>query len=376
MLSFWERESFTDYDYIVVGGGIVGCSTAYHLKTIHPEASIAILERGIFPSGASSKNAGFACFGSLTELADDLPNLGADGLVALVKKRWEGLQLLREILGTKTIDFQLNRGYELIRAKEAAVLPQMTYFNDLLLPIFGEPVFKEEPSLVDTFNFDASQVQTIVSNQFEGQIDTGKMMQAWWELCAKNSIKLFTGCEVASIDVEKGQIRVQSQQYGDVPFTAKKIAICTNAFSKRFLPDEDIEPGRGMVIVTKPIPNLKFKGVFHYDEGYFYFRNIGERLLIGGGRNLDKAGEQTENFGINEMIKQQILHDIEKLILPGQSFAIDMEWSGIMAFGKNKAPIVKKIADNTAIGVRLGGMGVAIGTQVGKEISELLTRKN
>lgn len=374
MLSFWERESFTNYDYLVIGGGIVGCSTAYHLKTIHPEASIAILERGIFPSGASSKNAGFACFGSLTELADDLPTLGEEALVKLVKKRWEGLQLLQQILGSKVIDFQSNRGFELIREKEMPVLPQMDFFNDLLKPVFGETVFKEEKSLVQTFGFDAAQVNTIVSNQFEGQIDTGKMMNAWWDLCAKRGIKLFTGCEVAKIDSENSHVVVKSEQHGEIKFSGKKIAICTNAFTKRFLPSEDIEPGRGMVMVTKPISGLRFKGVFHYDEGYFYFRNIGDRLLIGGGRNLDKAGEQTEDFGINEKIKEQILHDIERLILPNQKIEIDMEWSGIMAFGQNKAPIVKMATSNTAIGVRLGGMGVAIGTQVGKEISELLTR--
>lgn len=127
-----------------------------------------------------------------------------------------------------------------------------------------------------------------------------------------------------------------------------------------------------MVLVTDPIEKLKFKGVFHYDEGYFYFRNVGNRVLIGGGRNLDKSTEDTVEFGINPKIKLAILHDLKELILPNQDFSIDMEWSGIMAFGAIKSPIIKKISDKIAIGVRLGGMGVAIGTQVGKELHELL----
>lgn len=73
MLSFWERESLSKYDYIIVGAGIVGCSTAYHLKKKNSKAEICLIERGVFPSGASSKNAGFACFGSLTELVDVVP---------------------------------------------------------------------------------------------------------------------------------------------------------------------------------------------------------------------------------------------------------------------------------------------------------------
>ena len=46
-----------------------------------------------------------------------------------------------------------------------------------------------------------------------------------------------------------------------------------------------------------------------------------------------------------------------------------MEWSGIMAFGKNKKPIVEKISDNVVIGARLGGMGVAIGSLVGEKVA-------
>ena len=29
--------------------------------------------------------------------------------------------------------------------------------------------------------------------------------------------------------------------------------------------------------------NLKIKGSFHYEKGYYYFRNIDNRILLGGG---------------------------------------------------------------------------------------------
>jgi len=370
MLSFWERESFTNYDFIVIGGGIVGCSTAYHLKQHFKNAKIAILERGMFPSGASSKNAGFACFGSLTELADDLPNIGEDDLVKLVKKRWDGLQKLQAILGKDNIDFQANRGFELIREKEIPVLEKLDFFNGLLKDSFNADVFRNEPQLVKTFGFDES-VYTIVSNQFEGQIDTGKMISSWWKLCGELGIHIFTGVEVKSVE-ENGEVIARGPVQEEVIFNADKVAVCTNAFAHKFYPKEDINPGRGMVMITQPIDNLPFKGVFHYDEGYFYFRNVGDRLLIGGGRNLDKSTENTDQFGINDKIKSQIEKDVKEMILPKRNIAWDMEWSGIMAFGETKEPITKMVSPNLAIGVRLGGMGVAIGTQVGAEISELL----
>ena len=52
-----------------------------------------------------------------------------------------------------------------------------------------------------------------------------------------------------------------------------------------------------------------------------------------------------------------------------------MEWSGIMAFGKSKQPIIKKIGENAVLGVRLGGMGIALGSLVGKRVSEMILDK-
>ena len=71
--SYWElKEWFTNIDFTIVGSGIVGLNCALQLKKQHPHSKILILEKGILPQGASTKNAGFACFGSLSELIDDL----------------------------------------------------------------------------------------------------------------------------------------------------------------------------------------------------------------------------------------------------------------------------------------------------------------
>ncbi|ADR20029.1 FAD-dependent oxidoreductase [Marivirga tractuosa] len=373
MLSFWERESLSKYDYVIIGGGIVGCSTAYHLKKKKPKAEIAIIERGVFPSGASSKNAGFACFGSLTELVDDRKGLSDDEQLTLVEKRWKGLLALRNILGEKNIGFEDNGGFEVIRKAELPALEYLDHYNQLLRSIFKKNVYSLKPNFINEFGFNKSDIETIVSNPFEGQIDTGKMMKSWWSLCSEMSIKIITGCELKGFEEKNDYVNLNCQSGNQsVQLQANKIAICTNAFAHKWFNQEDINPGRGMVLVTDPIEKLKFKGVFHYDEGYFYFRNVGNRVLIGGGRNLDKSTEDTVEFGINPKIKLAILHDLKELILPNQDFSIDMEWSGIMAFGAIKSPIIKKISDKIAIGVRLGGMGVAIGTQVGKELHELL----
>ena len=62
---------------------------------------------------------------------------------------------------------------------------------------------------------------------------------------------------------------------------------------------------------------------------------------------------------------------MSQVILPGTNYSIEYEWSGIMGIGDTKAPIVEKLDERIAVGVRMGGMGVAIGSLIGKELSQL-----
>ena len=84
MLSFWEKNSFLNYDTIIIGGGINGLSAACAIKEKYPEQQVLILERGSWPLGASTRNAGFACFGSFSEIRDDINQNGLDKALQLI----------------------------------------------------------------------------------------------------------------------------------------------------------------------------------------------------------------------------------------------------------------------------------------------------
>lgn len=157
-----------------------------------------------------------------------------------------------------------------------------------------------------------------------------------------------------------------------INFKTQKLFIATNGFAKQFVAEE-VQPARAQVLITTPIKNLKIKGTFHLDKGYYYFRNVDNRILFGGGRNLDFKTEETAVFGQTPRIQNELEKILKEIILPNTSFEIEHRWSGIMGVGPQKKAIVKQLSDNVFCGVRLGGMGVAIGSLVGKELGELLT---
>lgn len=108
------------------------------------------------------------------------------------------------------------------------------------------------------------------------------------------------------------------------------------------------------------------------DEGFYYFRNVGNRILFGGARNLDLEGETTTRFSTTELIQNQLEKYLREIILPNQNFEIEHRWSGIMGMGSKRNPIVQQLSENVYCGVRLTGTGIAIGSLVGEELAGMV----
>jgi len=172
MLSFWEKNSFLNYDVIIIGSGILGLSVASELsekfpeKNIlilvkFPEKNILILEKGILPTGASTKNAGFACFGSLTEILADFKNKGEDETLKLVYDRLAGIEILRKRLTDEKTGYENNGGYELITEKDLSKLEEINEVNDKLKSLIGNNVFEISNEKIPEFGFDAGKVKSL-----------------------------------------------------------------------------------------------------------------------------------------------------------------------------------------------------------------------
>lgn len=373
-LSYWEIKSWlTNIDYTIVGSGIVGLSCALNLKQRFPKANILVLEKGMIPQGASTKNAGFACFGSLSEILDDLKSHSETEVLELINKRVEGLHVLRKTLGDHHINYQNNGGYELFLENDTALFNQCVSkresINKMLRPIFKADVFGLKEN---SFHFKNVKNQYIF-NRFEGQIDTGKMMEALLNKVQSKGIKILNNITVENFSEEANSLNIITSQF---EFKTSKLLIATNGFASQLMM-EKVKPARAQVLITKPIKNLHIKGTFHLDKGYYYFRNIDDRILLGGGRNLDFKGEETTVLNQTALIQNKLEELLRNTILPNTNFEIEHRWSGIMGVGSRKLSgqkkaIVKPLSNGVFCGVRLGGMGIAIGSLVGKELAELV----
>lgn len=374
-LSHWEYDSFfRNIDIAVLGSGIVGLSAAIRLKELRPSLNVALIERGALPIGASTRNAGFACFGSMTELLDDLRQRSEDEVWQLVEMRWKGLLRLRERIGDAALEYEPLGGYEIFRNFETGTFLEcadhLRDFNQKMHSITGVADTYQIASKEKSRSWGFNDVPHLIWNSLEGQIHTGSMMAAWMRLAQQHNILLLNGLHIDSIHPESDAVVLQTGAGWEMRVPA--LVVTVNGFAKRLLPDLDVQPARNQVLVTQSIPGLSLRGAFHYDRGYYYFRNVGpDRILLGGGRHLDLQGEMTDHFGTTALIREKLLGLLDEMIAPGLNARPERWWSGIMGVGAAKRPIVQKVHPRVTVAVRMGGMGVAIGTQVGEEAAAL-----
>ena len=375
MLSFWERNSLINYDYIIVGSGIVGLCTAHYIKKDFPSARVAVLERGLLPSGASTRNAGFACMGSLSELVAHANEEGTDAMALLFEQRYKGLKRLLSIIPPEQCGYHQAGSHELLFAENLAVLEHLDEFNKVLQSILGREAFLVASNRLAKMGF--ASVAALIENTGEGQLDSGLLLRSLIDLVQQQGVDIKTGCTVMQLEEQSSGVDVVCQAIGfeAISFHARNVILCTNAFTKQFLPEADVVPGRGQVLITKPLPALPFKGIFHFEEGYYYFREYQGRVLFGGGRQLDKAGETSTAFELHETIQADLLEKLHTIILPRIDFDIDMRWSGIMAFGEEKKPMVQAVSQHILVAARMSGMGVALGSEVAWQVSRLVKER-
>ena len=365
LFSYWEHHSFFGpADVVIIGAGLVGLTAALYLKQRRPTWRVVVLERGPLPSGASTKNAGFACFGSISELIEQESR---GDLQAMVAARYTGLTRLRELLGDAALDYQPVGGYELFRQGEEVLAAEcrekIDYFNALLAQVVGHThTFRDASAEGAQFGFRG--VHALLKNECEGSLDAGRMMRALLARTWAADVPVLTCCEVA--EVAAAATGHQLRLANGATVQADQVLLATNAFATELLPTLAVVPGRGQVLVTEPLPGVALLGTFHYDHGYAYFRQLPDhRILLGGGRNLNFSAEETTAPGLTLPVQQYLENLLHEVILPGQRPRVDYRWSGVMGFGPALAPIIDWVRPGMLAAVRCNGMGVALGAGTG-----------
>lgn len=366
--SYWELNNpVFQTDICVIGGGFTAVWTAWFLKQKLPKVNITLIDALTNGRAASTRNAGFLCYGSPSEVLADIETMGEDQAVELVRKRLEGLHLIKKIIPAERTEMQFHGGREFFPSSMESLWNKteknLPYLNDLLEAVIG---FK--PYSIGKAD-DPLKNGNCIHIKEEGSINPAALIYYLNKELRKKGVDIVEGTKIKKINSQGDSVNLHTDSGGI--FHAKKVLVATNGFTSSLISKiPEIRPARNSVIVLKTSSPLKLKGSYHSNEGYIYFRNVGEYLLIGGGRNWFKEKEFTESMEVRvEIVNKLIDFAKNELFHPKYDFQALMSWSGIMGVGNEKSPVFKWTDQNILVAARLSGMGVALCPLLGKKAS-------
>jgi glycine/D-amino acid oxidase-like deaminating enzyme len=366
MVSYWEQNSYLKkLDVAIVGAGLLGLWTAYELLMQNNALKITILEEGCLPSGASTRNAGFACFGSPSELLHDLETMGEHQVWNIVDMRFRGIGKMRKVLGDEKIGFEALGGYEVFEPGQALwqkVESNLGNLNKGMQAISGvAQLFFPAHGQIELQALRG--FEKMIASTGEGTVDSGQLVKCLSKKVRKLGAQIIYGASVQAIDAgNKWQELLVETAGRTAIWKARKVVVCTNGRLCRLMPALDVKPARGQILLTPPIEGLRMRGTFHAQEGYYYFRNLGNRILLGGARHTSFAAEETTELSTSEEIQQHLnafvkTHFAQAGALPKKGW---QRWAGTMAFTSNKLPLLHQQQSGVWAATCCNGMGVAL----------------
>jgi hypothetical protein len=361
-ISYWLDESLTsnnkkNYDYIIVGAGIAGLSTAYWLEKKSPYARIAVIDKFSLAYGASGRNAGFVTCGSALHFNKLYEKFGQ----TKAQEIWQFSEVNRELLLKEIIQDEANK-VDYKTTGSCTVIPDESHlgkFDNLL------KTMKTLNIAVDMIDAKTLQKEYAVKTsagaieyKHDGIIHPVKLLKKI-QSQLKNTDFIF-GEEVFKIqsDETSAQVTTQKQTY-----QSAQVFVCLNGFVSQLMPEfnEMIKPQRGQVIVTEPMPQM-IKGPCYLTQHLCYFRQLktGE-ILIGGFRNHDAENENTAHDQATEII-QHALEDFAKNYFDNTTnIKINYRWSGIMGFTPDEQMIIGAHPSRKNIHMMAGCSGHGMG---------------
>ena len=334
-LSFWHRthrDPAAEVDMAVVGGGIIGCSTAYWLHRLDPTLRIAIVEAGELAQGASGRNAGFLLQGTSTDYVTDIDHYGA----TTARRLWAFTRANRELIQEelRPAAFQLEATGSLILAGSADEEQRLHA---------SVPRMRADGAPAAFIPADDSN-RRVRGRGFGGglYVPSGAMLDpvALVRHIAKASTAAcWTHHPVVDLDTVGDAIRLETPRR---PIRASRVVLALNAYLPRLIPalGRYVRPVRAQMLATEPAADRWLPVPVYTHQGFFYVRQrLDGTVLVGGARHLHADTEVGYDDATTEALQRDLEAYLHHHFPQTRSLAVAHRWSGTMGFSPDHLPV-------------------------------------
>lgn len=385
---------------VIIGGGMTGLVTAYWLRRSGVSDVLVLEQRDGLAHGATGRNGGH-CWPSFTPFSESKLELyGREEEARLSEFKKQNFELIKEFIATHDVscDFCSHGCLELARHESEAVflkdyMEQVKATNpDLGLEWWDKEKCEQE---AHSPSFLGGLYQPTAASFYPAKVVYALAREAR----KLGGVQIMTNTPVLDITEDQPHhYRLRTANGGEV--TTSCVVHATNAWAPALVPSLAglIVPVRGQALITSPISQLRWLRNLAFDDGFQYMiqREDG-RIVLGGMRWVTPTKERDtldDSICVREISEK--LHEFLEENFPslqedkGQGvgegkipFRVEHEWTGIMAYSKDGAPLVGPLTPLAPLegGVRAGqyigagytGNGMANCFAAGKSLAEMIS---
>lgn len=297
------------FDVLVVGGGVIGCSTAYHLAK--KGAKVMVVERRSVGGQAASLTAGILAAHSESDRPDALFDFCRASLSLFPS-------LVDELTEFSGIDpeFELCGVWRVAETEEekTALLEKKRWLEERAVPV----EWQDFPRLGEVHPGLGESLGGLCCPS-DGQMNSGSWVLSLAEASRRKGVRFLD--QVPSLDFVRDRRRVAGVRTKDDVISCDKMVLTAGAWTSFLLESLRIslplEPVKGQLMVLAGVPRA-FRGPVYAGAGYLVPRADG-RLVIG-------STEERVGFDVQPTLEAQ------------RSLA---DWASRWCPGLNELPVVE-----------------------------------
>jgi len=368
--SFWQethRRRTAPYDVVVVGGGIIGCSTAYWLGRQRSALDVALVEARAVGAGASGRNAGFVLQGVHTDFRRTIEQYGERA----ARRLWHFTKDNRDLLATEL------RGSAFDWRSDGSLTVARTTDQDERLQNCVPALRTAGAPVV---HLDSNQTNTrLHSEHYQGSLlhtsgATVNPLRLVRHLAVQSGAEVFTQHPVEGLSPTGGGVTVETRPRR---LEAGQVVLAVGPSLPALVPalSDYVRPVRAQMLATVPAEEQHIPVPVYSHGGEFYVRQTEDgTVLAGGGRHPYREAEATDVDDTTPAVQARIEKYLHRHFPWTQSLAIRRRWSGIMGFSPDDRPVIGPVPDcpGSVFATGFTGHGMAYGFRMGRLLAELV----
>ena len=365
----------TGADVVVIGGGLLGCWTAYWLA--RAGVAVVLLEKRMIGWGATGRNGGFLVGGTASGYTELVDRIGVEAALGLETIAADGLALATSVVAEEDIDcdFRTPGTLSLALTDEAMVAAQR---NATRLTEAGFP-----SELVDRGGL-GELIHTALGPEIRGGMykRDGNLVHSERYLCGLARAAQRHGARLVRVEVTGlasagNRTRILTTSGA---IEADQVVVALNAWTDTLIPALAglVVPVRGQILAYEPSERAftTATGTDVTPTGEYWQQVPDGSIVIGGCRADAPQGD----VGVREMVLTPDVTGAIERILPRlfpnlANLRVARRWAGLMAFTTDYVPVADAAPDLPGVWVTGGfcGHGMPFGPRVGQLLAEAVT---